>query len=52
VNEVEIADLTPAERRSLRLPGGQSNKYNARKVRIGEYVFDSQAEARYYQQQL
>jgi hypothetical protein len=52
VNEVELTDLTPAERRSLRLPGGNTNKYNARKTRIGEYVFDSAAEARYYQQLL
>jgi hypothetical protein len=52
VNEVELTDLTPAERRSLRLPGGNTNKYNARKTRVGEYVFDSLAEARYYQQLL
>jgi hypothetical protein len=52
VNEVELTDLTPAERRSLRLPGGNTNKYHARKTRVGEYVFDSQAEARYYQQLL
>jgi hypothetical protein len=52
MNEVELTDLTPAERRSLRLPGGNTNKYNARKTRIGEYVFDSAAEARYYQQLL
>jgi hypothetical protein len=53
VNEVELTDLTPAERRSLRLPGGGSNsKFGNRRVFVEGHWFDSEAEARHYQELL
>jgi hypothetical protein len=53
MNEIELADLTPAERRSLRLPGeGSNSKFGNRRVFVEGHWFDSEAEARHYQELL